>query len=236
MYCSSPPPFRLTTPSISSCRSSAITATAAPPANAWRFESRNQEIGVTGSAGAKGVTGSTGPAGAKGPTGSTGAKGATGARGPTGPQGPGPTTVRKASGDDTNATTSLASATGLNLALAASTTYTFDYVILFQSSAAARGIGLAVNGPAGATLISYTVNIPSGADGTGGMFSGWGTTWNDTVLGSGVETANTTYAARIFGVVKTAGTAGTLTPRFLSELAGATMTIKDGSWGEVYTP
>src|SRR5207237_7137133 len=117
--------------------------------------------GATGAEGAKGVTGSAGPAGAKGPTGAkgaTGAKGVTGARGPTGAQGPGPTTARKANADDTTALTSVVSTTGLGLALAANTTYTFDYVILFESAATATRIGLAVNGPAGTSLISYTAD------------------------------------------------------------------------------
>jgi hypothetical protein len=192
--------------------------------------------GTTGTQGAKGVTGAAGPAGAKGPTGAAGAKGVTGARGPTGPQGAGPTTARKATGDDTNNTVSLANATGLNLALAANTTYTFEYVILFQSAATNTGIALALNGPAGATVVSYTVDVPTGADGTGALYSGWGTAWDDAVLATGVQAANTTYSAHIFGVVKTAGTAGNLTPRFRSEIAGTTVTIKDTSWGELFTP
>ena len=50
-----------------------------------------------------------------------------------------------------------------------------------------------------------------------------------------MQTANTTYAAHIFGVVKTGATTGTLTPRFRSE-TGTQVTVKDGSWGEIYTP
>ncbi|TML32511.1 MAG: hypothetical protein E6G24_10065 [Actinobacteria bacterium] len=85
-------------------------------------------------------------------------------------------------------------------------------------------------------MISYTVDIPTGNDGTGALYSGWGTGWDDAVLATGVSVANTTYTAHIFGVVKTAGTAGNLTPRFRSELAGTTVTIKDASSGELFTP
>ena len=157
-------------------------------------------------------------------------------RGPTGPAGPGPTTVRKSTGDDTNTTTTLANVTGMNLSLAANTTYTFEYVILFQDSSTTSGIGLSLNGPAGATVISYTVDIPNAADGTSALFSGWGTAWDDPIVSTGVQATGTTYAAHIFGVVKTAGTAGTLTPRFRRGASAATATIKDGSWGQLFTP
>jgi hypothetical protein len=140
------------------------------------------------------------------------------------------------SGDDTNNTTTLANVTGMNLSLAANTTYTFEYVILFQGSSATAGIGLALNGPAGATVISYTVDIPTAADGTSALYSGWGTAWDDVVISTGVQATGTTYAAHVFGVVKTAGTAGTMTPRFRRGSSASTATIKDGSWGELFTP
>jgi hypothetical protein len=168
--------------------------------------------------------------------GTTGAKGATGAKGTTGAQGPGPTTVRKTNTDDTTTLTSLGSATGLGLAVAANTTYSFDYFILFQSSAAATGIGLALTGPASPNFISYTATIPIAADATTAMFSGWGTAYDDTVLGTAVQATGTTYVARIYGVISTGGTSGTLTPRFRSEINGNTVTIKAGSWGSLNTP
>jgi hypothetical protein len=132
--------------------------------------------------------------------------------------------------------TTVGSTTGLGLSLAANTTYTFDYVVLFQSSALATGIGLALTGPASPSYIDYTVTIPIGADGTGAMYSGWGTTYDDTVLGTAVQAANTTYVARIYGVITTGATAGTLTPRFRSEINGNTVTVKAGSWGSLNTP
>jgi hypothetical protein len=96
---------------------------------------------------------------------------------------------------------------------------------------ATNGIGLAVGGPAGATTISYDVQIPIGADGTNTLFSGWGTTWDDPVLGTAVQAASTTYVAHIFGVVHTAGTSGNLTPKFRSELNTSSVTVKADSWG-----
>jgi hypothetical protein len=143
--------------------------------------------------------------------------------------------VRKTNADDSTTSTSVVSATGLGLALAANTTYTFDYVILFQSSAVGTGIGLALTGPTSPSFIDYTVNIPIGADGTTAMFSGWGTAYDDPVQGTAVQAANTTYVARIYGVITTGANAGTLTPRFRSE-TGSAVTVKAGSWGSVNTP
>jgi hypothetical protein len=87
------------------------------------------------------------------------ADGSRGSDGPQGPPGSGPTTVRK---------TTLQSASGLNLALAANTTYSFEYYILFASAQANNGIGLAVTGPGTPAVISYTVDIPIGNDGRTG--------------------------------------------------------------------
>ena len=119
--------------------------------------------------------------------------------------------------------------------LAASTTYTFDYLVLFQSGAAGTGIGLALTGPASPSSVAYTVTIPIAADATTAMFSGWGTAYDDTVLGTAVQAASTTYVARIYGVITTGVTAGTLTPRFRSE-TGTAVTVKAGSWGSLNTP
>ena len=68
------------------------------------------------------------------------------------------------------------------------------------------------------------------------MWSGWGTGYNDTVLGTGVPTANTTYVARIYGVIQTGAAGGTLTPEFRSETGGTSVTVKAGSWSSLNTP
>ena len=44
------------------------------------------------------------------------------------------------------------------------------------------------------------------------------------------------FVAHIHGVVETGAGGGTLTPRFRSENAGTTVTIKTGSWGALYSP
>jgi len=132
-------------------------------------------------------------------------------------------------------------ATGLDLDLAAYTTYSFDYYILFQTAATTTGLSLAVNGPTSPTLISYTAQVPSALVGNGGgdpgtgLYSDWGTALDDQITATGVQAANTTYVAHVSGVIRTGATAGTLRPRFRSEVNGSAVTIKTYSWGALYT-
>jgi len=203
----------------------------------------NGAQGPAGPQGATGATGAEGPAGADGAQGPTGADGAEGPIGPTGPAGadwPG-ATVRKTGADDATTGTALVNATGLDLALAANTTYSFEYYILFQTAATTTGLSVAVNGPASPTLISYTAQVPGelvgnggGAPGTG-MYSDWGTALDDQITATGVQAANTTYVAHVSGVIRTGATAGTLRPRFRSEVNGSAVTIKTYSWGALYS-
>jgi hypothetical protein len=145
--------------------------------------------------------------------------------------------VRKANANDTSSSNaSLTSATGLDQTLAANTTYTFDYYILFQSAGPTTGIALAVTGPASPAIISYTVQTPDGGAGTGGMYSGWGSAYDVAVVATAVQATATTYLARISGVIKTGATAGTLTPRFRTSRNNTAVTLEAGSWGALYTP
>jgi len=119
--------------------------------------------------------------------------------------------------------------------VAANTTYTFDYYLLVQTAATGTGISLAVAGPAAPTVVSYTVNSPTAAvDGTATIFSGYGTSFGDEVISTGVQAANTTYVARIHGVVRTGAAAGSLTPRFRSEVNNSIVRVMQYSWGAAY--
>lgn len=87
-----------------------------------------------------------------------------------------------------------------------------EYYILFTSAQANNGLGLAVSGPGTPAAISYTVEIPIGDDGTNGRYSGWGTAYDDAVIGSAVPSTGATYVARVYGVVRTEATAGNRSP------------------------
>jgi hypothetical protein len=127
----------------------------------------------------------------------------------------------------------LQNASGLSLALAANTTYSFEYYVLFTSAATNNGLGFAVTGPGAPAVISYTVEIPSGNDGTNGLYAGWGTAYDDMVLAPAIPAVGTTYVARIYGIVRTGATPGNLTPRFCSESNGTSVSVKSNSWGSL---
>jgi hypothetical protein len=130
----------------------------------------------------------------------------------------------------TSNSTTPANATGLSLAVAANTAYTFSYYVLYQSAATTTGIGLGVTTPSG--TISYTVATPgAAADGLSALWTGWGTASDDAVVSTATPTAGTTYVAHVYGVVHTGATAGNLQLRLRSEVALSTVTVKADSWG-----
>lgn len=108
----------------------------------------------------------------------------------------------------------------------------FDCFIVFQTTATANGIMLAMwtKGTSG-EIINYTANIPTAADGTGGALQGWGTSNGDRITGTGVQAANTSYIARLFGyhLPKANGTLGVL---FSGETIRSSATLKAGSMCE----
>lgn len=130
--------------------------------------------------------------------------------------------------------TSTISAPSLIFAVNANTSYYFDMSILFRSSATGTGIGLSVTVPAAVKAISYAADIPIAADGTAGVHHGQGTVSDDVILGTGVEVANTTYMAKLQGMLLNGANSGNIQLRFRSEVQGSTVTIKAGSFGLLY--
>ena len=165
-----------------------------------------------------------------------GPRGSAGASGPTGPSGPsGASFVRKATDGPTIPTTAMSDITGLNFLLASGTTYSFAFDVLFQSGIATTGIKLGLTFPA-ATIVSAKARIPIAADGAGGEFQGWITTSGDSVIGTGVETANTTYIGTMKGVIRPSAN-GTLQAQVGSEISTATVgvLVKQESMGFLVT-
>lgn len=148
-----------------------------------------------------------------------------------GDNGASPLIVVHKSSPSTSTVVALADIPGLAVPLLANSTYQFDYLIVFRSSATANGIGLAMNGPASPALISYTVQIPVGTDGAAAEWQGYGPTYDDTVLATTSPVANADLVARIFGVIRTGVAGGDLIPRFRSELATQSVTVQAGSCG-----
>lgn len=190
--------------------------------------------GAPGAAGPPGADGAQGPQGIQGPAGSTGSAGATGATGPQGPSGDASATTCKLTADAAALTSAtLANVTGLSFALTAGTYYSFEFLVLFQSAAATTGLRLGLTFPA-AIVVSAAVEIPVAADGTAGAIHGWLTSTGDSVLGTGVQAAATTYAAWIRGAILPSAS-GTLQVQAATEVAASAVTVKQGSHGILRT-
>jgi hypothetical protein len=183
-------------------------------------------VGLTGSQGATGPTGvgltgsqgATGPTGANGATGPTGAAGATGAQGPTGAAGSGGgTTVRLLDDTATGTTTALGTVSGQIFALVSGITYNFSWNVLFQSGAATNGLRLGLSFPA-ATIVAANGWIPIAANGVDAHFEGSIIASGGQIVGTTVETANSTRLAMLFGTIRPSAN-GNLALLFGSELS-----------------
>lgn len=107
------------------------------------------------------------------------------------------------------------------------TTYYVDCSLVFQTTATAVGAGAGFFTTVGST-VAASVQVPVAADGTAGALHGWLTTAGDSVLGTGVQAANTNYVINIKGVVW-AGTGTTINPTLVAEGPGGQMTLRAGS-------
>jgi hypothetical protein len=129
--------------------------------------------------------------------------------------------------DQTSTSTTVANSNTLSFNVTAGTYYRFTFTVVFRSAAAATGLKLALTHP-GATVFSATAEIPSGADGTGSHFSGWITSSGDVVTSTGVQNPNTDYIAIVQGMILPSAS-GLLRLQFGSEVAGSTVTLRNGS-------
>lgn len=142
----------------------------------------------------------------------------------------------KKSADQTASVTALADVTDLAFSVAASTDYAFDFWIAYQTDATTTGIGLAINGPASPTLVSYTADISGFAGDSGNStYHGMGTALDDAIVSGSVANAATIYVARLWGLLRNGATAGTLALRVRSEIGGSVVTVHQGSWGRIWT-
>lgn len=107
------------------------------------------------------------------------------------------------------------------------TTYYVDCSLVFQTTATAVGAGAGLFTTVGSTVSAF-VQVPVAADGTAGALHGWLTTAGDSVIGTGVQAANTNYVIYVKGVVW-AGTGTTINPTLVAEGPGGQMTLRAGS-------
>ena len=120
--------------------------------------------------------------------------------------------------------TALADVVDATIALLPNTVYRITFYVRFSSAASGTGIRLGLTTPVGAT-VSAVVSIPVRSDSTSGSLQGTIVVSGDSVIGTGVEIANTAYVAVIQGVVATGATAGLLQLRYASEVSGSTVSV-----------
>lgn len=133
--------------------------------------------------------------------------------------------------DVTNASnTTLANVTELGFSAVVGNKYYLEFTIRYRSAAAATGLALTIgtsNTAAGS--IAAVVNIPVAADGTGALYTGSVTAFDDVVVGNATPAASPSdFIATIRGIFDCT-TAGTVVPRFRSEINGNTITVRDCS-------
>ena len=136
-------------------------------------------------------------------------------------------TAHSVASDQTSSSTSYADVTGLTASVAANTTYVFEAYIIWQTSIAPEGIGLAVNGPASPTLL-----VSHAAANTSANYYQFITitTAYDTGVLATQGAGATNRAAHVRGVITTGASSGTFAIRYRAETGGAnSATVKTGS-------
>jgi flagellin-like protein len=134
--------------------------------------------------------------------------------------------------DQTTAASSpLQTATNVAFALLPNATYTFTFWVVFRSASSSTGIRLGLTFPS-VVQFSATVEIPITADGTAARYYGFLTFSGDQVVGPSVQAANTDYVAVIEGVIRVS-VAGNLQLVFASENSGTTITLRQGTAGQL---
>ena len=185
---------------------------------------------ATGTPGPQGPQGNQGIQGLTGDTGPQGPQGNQGIQGIQGPSGPSSITYVRLTADRTNATTTLADATGLSFSVTSGLFYMFDFNIIFQSNTTTTGIKFAVNGPTNNFFVINKIIPVSLVANQAGQSERVVNT--SATASSGVDTVNANLLARIRGSINPTAN-GTLIVRFAAETTG-TVTVKAGSMGLIH--
>lgn len=128
-----------------------------------------------------------------------------------------------------NSTVSLVNVSDLAASVEAGKRYEIECYLLYQTTAANRGIGITLGSVGGAagSIVGKTAVMTSSA-GTNAEYVGSLLALGSILQSPGAESANTTFLAKI-DCVFTCSTSGSLVPQFLSEGGGETMTVQAGS-------
>lgn len=116
----------------------------------------------------------------------------------------------------TTASTTLVDVTGGTVAMEANKDYELTIHVLFQSSSATNGIWFSLSGPASPTSVAFNYTIPISTTANANRNQ---SAYNAGSAHADVPAANTTYYARIIGIIRNGANAGNLQLRVASETA-----------------
>lgn len=139
--------------------------------------------------------------------------------------------------DRSTTSTSYSDITDLSFAVEANTDYNFICRLVFQSAATTTGFAFSVNGPASPTFIEYTVGYQTVANATASttlMTMRHDTAYNAMATTTSAIAASANLRATIEGTLSNGANAGTVSLRYLSEVNGSAITVKKGSYCNVY--
>ncbi len=178
-----------------------------------------------------GPTGPAGPQGDPGPRGLQGIQGIQGPEGPTGPPGAGSTFTRLVkAADQSSVSTGFVDVTGLTFAIAAGETVVFQFELSYVTAAPSTALQVALNGPAGAANIRYTVwTATAPTAGHAASQSAY-----DTVVNPATGAGAIPLPARVTGQIVNGVNAGTVALRMQTEVNASSVTIQRGSFGIIY--
>ena len=133
--------------------------------------------------------------------------------------------------DETGATTATLANTSLNFAVTSGVYYAFRFYVLWRTTLATVGLKLGLTTPT-FTVFGAQVRIMILATGTASELQGSIIASGGSVSGTDAAATNTDYIAVIEGVILPSAT-GTLMVQYAAETTGATVTMRNGSAGEL---
>lgn len=129
----------------------------------------------------------------------------------------------------TSTSASLADVTGLNFSIEGNAVYIFEFMIPWTSAAATTGINLSINGPAAPVLIHFERRIQTVA----GIQEDWQTAYDAGAASPDYSASGNPFWAKIEGLIRNI-TAGTLTVRAATEVAGSQITVQTRANGRIH--
>ncbi|MEO0283671.1 MAG: hypothetical protein ABIN17_01170 [candidate division WOR-3 bacterium] len=139
--------------------------------------------------------------------------------------------ICKKTQDQSTSSTTLSNVNELFFNVSAGNYYFYEFYLVARTAVAGTGIGIAISYP-NATISSYVVTTPRGADGTDMLWEGCGTSSDDIVQSNQFPSANTDYLIHVYGIIVPSQD-GVLQLRFNSEANGTAVTIRQGSFGRM---